>query len=228
MFSVAVIPARGGSKGIPKKNLRLLGGMSLVARAIEIGQVSELIDLTVLTTDDEEIASVGREAGVRVIMRASELADDATPTIPVINHVLDQLKEDGLAPDIIVLLEPTSPFRTIEDVNKCIRKVCDRNVDSVITVTQLERNPNYIFSVADDFGEKYVKSPSEDFSQRQQFLHLKRLNGCVYATKADLIRSGRLVGDSVRVVEMSAERSINIDSPLDFELAELIAARVWR
>lgn len=226
MGVVAVIPARGGSKGIPRKNLRLVAGKPLVVHAIEVGLAAVRVDKVILSTDDEEIASVGRQAGAEVIMRPSELADDAAPTMPVLNHAMDVLAEQGWKADILVLLEPTSPFRTAAIVDECISKLDDTITASAITVTQIERNPYNIFLVDGDSAKRYIQEPNESFSRRQQFTHLKRLNGCVYVARSELVRTGKLVSEPLRVVEMSAEASINIDTPLDLQVAELLAPTV--
>ena len=226
MLTVAVVPARGGSKGIPRKNLCEINGVPLVLHALKIGVAAKRVGIIVLTTDDAEIADIGDSAGVKVIMRSNELSDDMAPTMPVLQHVLEKLKDKDILPDNLVLLEPTSPFRTAEVVDKCIEKLDVSDVASAFTVTQLERNPNNIFSVLGDKVERYIKEPNDIFTRRQQFTHLKRINGCVYVTRCKHIIEGQLIKPPYRVVEMPAERSINIDTEVDMELAKLLAPRL--
>ncbi|MDP6952822.1 MAG: acylneuraminate cytidylyltransferase family protein, partial [Alphaproteobacteria bacterium] len=224
---LVIIPARGGSKGIPRKNLRKLAGVPLVVWAIRAALGAKLVTRTVVSTDDDEIAAVCRAAAAEVIIRPPELATDAAPTLPVLVQVLDAVEADEeFTPMAVVLLEPTSPFRLSRHVDACIEKLFSANTGSAVTVTQLERNPQFIFSVNGDAAERYIKEPVETFTQRDQFRHLKRLNGCVYATWTENIRAGRLVTEPFKIVEMSPEESVNIDTLLDFTLAELCAERL--
>lgn len=224
---LAIIPARGGSKGIPRKNLRKLAGTPLVVWAIRAALGAERVTRTVVSTDDDEIASVSRQAGAEVVQRPTELANDTAPTLPVLVHALDALEADaGFTAAAVVLLEPTSPFRLSRHVDACIEKLFSGDTRSAITVTQVERNPHNVFSVAGDVAKRYVEAPTATYSQRQKIRHLKRLNGCVYATWTENIRAGRIVDDPIKVVEMSPEESVNIDTPLDLAVAEICAERL--
>lgn len=226
MRTVAIIPARGGSKGVPRKNLREVGGVPLVVRAIQTGLAARRVNRVVVTTDDDIIAAMALSAGSEVVMRPHELAADDTPTLPVLAFVLKFLEDGGWSPDAVVLLEPTSPFRTPEVVDACIGKLDDPTIRSAATVTQLERNPYNILAVEGDCAERFIREPAGVFTRRQQFSHLKRINGCVYVARTDSIRAGRLLDEPLRVVEMSAADSINIDTPVDLELAKFLAAGV--
>lgn len=221
--TLAIIPARGGSKGIPRKNLQLLAGAPLVVHAIHVAMGAASIKRVVVSTDDKEIAAVAGEAGAEVIMRPPRLADDVTPTIEVLQHAINTLGSEGWQPELVALLEPTSPFRTSALVDTCMAKFDDPAVRSVVTVTQLERNPFNIFVVKGDRAERFLKGSEMSFTQRQQFSHLKRINGCVYAARAESIRVGRLLEDPIRVVEMPSYESINIDEPFDLEIARFVA-----
>lgn len=221
--TLAIIPARGGSKGIPRKNLQLLADAPLVVHAIRVAMGATSIKRVVVSTDDKEIATVAGEAGAEVIMRPPTLADDVTPTIRVLQHAISILASEGWQPELVALLEPTSPFRTSDLVDTCMAKFDDPAVRSVVTVTQLDRNPFNIFVVKGDRAERFFKEPEASFTQRQQFRHLKRINGCVYAARAELIRAGRLLEDPIRAVEMPSHESINIDEPFDLEIARFIA-----
>lgn len=220
---LAIIPARGGSKGIPRKNLRVVGGVSLLARAVFTGLESRRVDRVVVCTDDEEIAAAGRDAGAEVLMRPPALAADDTPTLPVLQFVVERIEQEGWVVDRVVLLEPTSPFRTPAVVDACIEKLDDPHIQSAATVTQLERNPYNIFAVEGDHAQRFVREPAGAFTRRQQFAHLKRINGCVYVVRSTVLKAGGLLAEPLRVVEMPAEASINIDTPVDLALAELMA-----
>jgi len=218
---LALIPARGGSKGIPRKNLQLLAGAPLVVHAIRAACAARSVTRIVLSTDDEEIAAVGRAAGAELLRRPAELASDAAPTIPVLQHALEALQQDGTRFAAIVLLEPTSPFRTGALVDECVGKLLGSSARTVITVTQLERNPRNIFAVSGDDARFFVEKPDFQFTRRQDFRHLKRLNGCIYAMRPGNVTEGRILQEPIKVVEMPAEASINIDTPFDLETARL-------
>jgi CMP-N-acetylneuraminic acid synthetase len=223
--TVAIIPARGGSKGIARKNLQEVGGVPLVVRAVHAGLRASRVDRVVVSTDDSEIAEIVRKSGGEVLMRPAHLAGDDAPTLPALQFTLDLLDRSGWVADRVALLEPTSPFRTGEVVDACVAKLDNPDVNSAVTVTQLERNPFNVFVVEGDRAERFVREPSGTFSQRQQFANLKRVNGCVYVSRAVHVREGRLLEMPLRVVEMSAEDSINIDTPLDLAVARMIADR---
>ena len=220
---VALVPARGGSKGIPRKNLCVVGGVSLVARAVRCGLAAARVTRTLLSTDDAEIAAAGEAAGAEVVMRPAELATDDAPTIAVVEHAVDWLRGEGCALDAVLVLDPTSPFRTPDIVDACVDKLLDGETRTVLTVTQLERNPKYIFAVDGDRARRFIERPDPSFARRQDYQHLKRVNGCVYAMRPDNLNSGSIVVEPIRVVEMPPERSINIDTEIDLLVAELVA-----
>lgn len=223
MSVLAVVPARGGSKGILRKNLCPLEGKPLVEHALRAGLSATRVTDVVLSTDDAEIAAVGERLGTEVIKRPAEIATDEATTISVLRHVLDHLSASERTFDALVLLEPTSPFRTPEIIDHCIELLAEGACATVLTVTQLERNPRYIFSVEGNDAQFYIKSPETRFKRRQEFLRLKRLNGCVYAVRPQNVIDGDLVAAPIKVVEMLPEASINIDTPLDLEIAGLVS-----
>lgn len=222
---LAVVPARAGSKGIPRKNLRKIRGRSLTECAIKTAQDAELVDNIVLSTDSDEIAQIGHNLGATVLRRPADLAGDKATTIDVLCDILETLSGKGDLYDLVVLLEPTSPFRTGEIIDRCIRKLDDQITNTVVTVTQLERNPHNIFKVDGDKAEFYVKEPKAIYLRRQDFTDLKRLNGCVYVMRTENVLRQRILTLPIRVEEMTAEASVNIDTNLDLELAELLASK---
>lgn len=220
--TLAVIPARGGSKGIRRKNLQLLGGIPLIEWSIRVALQAARVDRVIVSTEDQEIAAIAATAGAEVMLRPEALAQDETPTMAVLQYVLAELAAQGGCPEGLVLLEPTSPFRTPDLIDACIGKLSQEGVRTCLTVTQLERNPYNIFAVTGDHAERFVRLPAGSFSRRQEFAHLKRLNGCVYAVRAANVLDGALVREPIRVVEMQANVSTNIDSMFDLELARML------
>ena len=224
---VAVVPARGGSKGIPGKNLRPIGGLPLVSWALRAGVNSRSIDKVVLTTDDQEIATIGRNEGVNVVERPPALARDETSTLAVLQELLPSLLDLDANLKGVVLLEPTSPFRPSNIVDTCITNFLETEcAQSVATVVTLDRNPRYILTTDGNSADFLFDDPSLTYTRRQDFTHLKRVNGCVYVYSPASIRSGTLLTRPVRIVEMPAKYSLNIDSPIDLELARLVYSQV--
>ncbi|MBO67051.1 MAG: hypothetical protein CL398_01955 [Acidiferrobacteraceae bacterium] len=223
MSTLAVIPARGGSKGISKKNLRLLGGLPLVMWAITAAKLADTITHIVLTTDSEEIAEIGYDENIDVIFRDSSLATDKALTIDVLADVIDKVSVTITNQcQSIVLLEPTSPFRSPRIIDECTKTFGEMEGGSVFTVTQLERNPANIFFESDGITKRYVKNPIDVYARRQEYQHLKRINGAVYVSSKDSILRGCLLSEPFATIEMNPELSINIDTELDLLLAETI------
>jgi CMP-N-acetylneuraminic acid synthetase len=223
--TLAIIPARAGSKGIPNKNLRKIAGCSLTERAILAAQQSHLVDDIVLSTDGDELRQIGERLGVKVLQRPPHLAEDTTTTIDVLCDILKTLSNIGKQYSIVVLLEPTSPFRTGETIDRCVSKLNDQQTNTVVTVTQLERNPHNIFKVDGDQATYYVEEPQAAYFRRQDFTHLKRLNGCVYVMRTENVLRRKILALPIRVEEMTAEDSVNIDTILDLELADVLASK---
>ena len=148
MTTLALIPARGGSKGVTRKNLRLVGGRSLLARAIDAARDSGIVDRIVVSTDDEEIAAAARHCGAEVpFLRPAELANDQSAIEPAIEHAIDNFERfTGLVVQTLVLVEPTSPFRSAEHVRAALEQFSTGSCRSVITVCPLERKPENIFA----------------------------------------------------------------------------------
>jgi CMP-N-acetylneuraminic acid synthetase len=218
---IGIIPARGGSRGISRKNLRELGGLPLVSWALRAGVRSTMIDKVVLSTEDDEIARIGQKEGALVHIRPLDLATDTATTLSVLHDVLVTLEKDNIICSAVVLLEPTSPFRTLEFVDSCIKTFFDTNAGTVISVTQLDINPSYIFSVEKGIAKFFIDSPNGRFNRRQDFPHLKRTNGCIHVHRAEAIKCLTPIIEPIHVIEMSPELSLNIDTPIDLDNARL-------
>lgn len=220
---LAVIPARGGSKGVPRKNLRPVGGRSLLARAIASAAPA---DVVVVSTEDPEIAAAAESCGVPVpFLRPAELASDTAPTIPVVSHaVLEMERLHGRRFGTVLLLEPTSPFRTADHVVAVLKRLAD-GCASVVTVCDLERKPQNIF-VKQGHLTRYIREPAESFSRRQDMSHLCRVNSAVYAVRREAyFEEQAFMPHPCGYVEMSHRDSVNIDDPLDLEWADFLARR---
>jgi len=220
--TVAIIPARGGSKGIPRKNVKELNGKPLIGYIIETALSVDEIDRVIVSTEDPEIAIVAKEFGAEVpFVRPKELADDSTPTLPVLQHVVSSLEEyENYTPDVVVLLYVTSPLLKTERVSEAVKLLKEGNFDSVISVVE-DRGHYWI-----ENNENYERLYPKVIKNRQFTKPLYRENGAIYACKrAVLMEENVLVGGKVGFLVMSDRESIDIDELIDFEIAEILVQR---
>lgn len=220
---LAIIPARGGSKSVVRKNVRLLCGKPLIAYTIEAALSSKLINRVVVSTEDEEIAKVSKKYGAEVISRPTELAQDNTPSLPVYQHAIRHLeKMEDYRPEIIVTLQPTSPLRTVADIDTAIHMFLEKGCDSVVSVCEAEHPLGWMYTLKRDRLKPIVKG-DEKVTRRQDAPKVYRLNGAVYVTSREIImKENRVLRRDKRAHIMPLERSIDIDTELDFKLAELL------
>lgn len=222
MRVLGVIPARGGSKGIPRKNLRPLGDKPLIAHTIEAAAASKLLTRTVFSTDDAEIAEVARSLGAEVpFMRPPELASDAARAMPFMIHAMRTLEEGGDAPyDALVMLQPTAPFRTGADIDGSIELLARTGAHSVISVVDVGANHPARMKFLD--GDRLVDPPffEDDYQPRQELPPMYIRNGAIYATRRDIALAGSFKGTDCRAWIMPLSRSANIDTLLDFQIAD--------
>jgi CMP-N,N'-diacetyllegionaminic acid synthase len=223
---VAVVPARGGSKGIPAKNLRILGGQTLLQRSIECAQSVDCVDEVVVSTDSADIASHAESCGAKVVRRPPELATDDSLVKDAIRHARDQLVVSGVKLRAMVLLEPTSPLRQPDDVARCVTLLIEKELDSVATFTTASLNPQRAWRLTDGTPEPFIEG-AVPWMRRQDLPSAYELNGAVYAFRPDLLDSdgpGLLAGRMAGVV-MPKERSIDIDDEFDLVVAQLLLER---
>ena len=227
-----IIPARGGSKGIPRKNIRLLGGKPLLAYTAEAAlRAAEAMgcsrERVVLSTDDDEISGIGRSLGLETgYRRPASLGTDSTGSREVILDVMDWADERGMAYDSVVLLQPTSPFRTSDDILGALRLYYDSEPapDMVVSVTEAEANPYYdLFELSPEEDILRVCKGSGLITRRQDAPKVWQYNGAVYAISPRAIRAMGL-GEFPcrRPYIMPRERSLDLDTPLDWLVAEAL------
>ena len=232
MSVLAIIPARGGSKGIPRKNIRLLAGRPVIAYAIQAGLEAELVDRVIVSTDDTEIAEVARRCGAEVpFLRPAELARDDTPDLPVFQHAVRWLEEhEGYRPEIIVNLRPTSPLRRASDVDGAIRLLLETGADSVKTVCLARQHPHKMWRLRGVRLEPFQKSRFRlergPDVPRAELEPIYWQNGLVDVMRRELLMERhQTIGGVVAGYVTEPEVSIDLDGPLDFLLAEAILAR---
>jgi CMP-N,N'-diacetyllegionaminic acid synthase len=226
MRVVGIITARGGSKGIPGKNVRLLCGRPLLHYTAEAAMGSRLLSRTILSTDDETIAEVGRQCGLDVpFMRPSELARDDTPTIPVLQHAVRNLEEAGDYFDAILTLQPTNPLRRPQDIDGAIELLEKTGADAVISFVEVgDKHPARMKFISEEgrvidppFAEEFEGQP------RQKLPKLYLREGSIYLTRrVTLMEQSSLKGRDCRAWIIPEERACNIDTPFDLFIAEQI------
>ncbi|MFZ4829084.1 MAG: cytidylyltransferase domain-containing protein [Phototrophicaceae bacterium] len=227
MKILGLIPARGGSKQVPKKNIRMLGGKPLIAYTLEAVQpLNNLFYRTIVSTDDEQIAQIARDFGGDVpFMRPSELAQDRSPTIPLVQHAILEIESrDQVKLDWVMLLQPTAPLRRTEHILEAIQLAQACPCDSVISLRRVfAEHPILMKKIENDRVVSYCVEEREGTRRQDYDPPAYMRNGAIYLTKRDVvIHDNSLWGKSIYPLVMDEESSVNIDSMLDFELAELV------
>lgn len=222
MTTIATICARGGSTGLPRKNVRPLLGKPLICWTIEQALRTPRIDGVYVSTDDEEIATVAKRAGAIFLgFRPPELATSHAPKMPAIRHLVEQVESTGASPEIIVDLDPTSPLRDVADIESCIQLLTP-STDLVITAYPSDKSPYFnMVEEQPDGNIRLVKSPPEQVFGRQQAPPVFSMNASVYVWHRRTL-SQELWAGRVRMHRMPRERSVDVDSLLDFKLVELL------
>ncbi|MEQ8193978.1 MAG: acylneuraminate cytidylyltransferase family protein [Rhodospirillales bacterium] len=221
MTTIATICARGGSTGIPGKNIKPLLGKPLIVWTIEQARACPSIDNVFVSTDCEDIATVARDCGADVpFIRPAELATSTAAKLPVIRHLVDHVKKSGLEITTIVDLDPTSPLRDTADIEACL-DLLGPGVDVVITGYESDKSPYFnMVEPVSGGGFNLVKSLSASVGRRQDAPPVYAMNASIYVWWEKTLDSG-LFGPRTKLHIMPRERSIDIDSPIDFELVEL-------
>lgn len=224
MRTLYLIPARGGSKGIPGKNIKPFCGKPLICHTIDHARDAGATDCDIcVSTDSEEIAEAARSYGLEVpFMRPAELATDTSGSYGVILHALDWYRDHGVDYDRVVLLQPTSPLRTAEDIMKAER-LWSPDIDMVVSVREARTNPYYNAFEADDQGFLEISKGDGKYTRRQDAPKVWEYNGAVYVITAESLRRGPLSSFKKRIpYPMAEDRSIDLDSPIDWMIAEAI------
>lgn len=219
---LGIIPARGGSKGVPRKNIKILGDKPLISYTIEVANAAPSISKLMVSTDDVEIAEVAKKYGADVpFLRPEELSTDTTPMVSVLKHVISFYAQKGETFDAICLLQPTTPFRTIEDIENCVNIMEQKNADTVITTVRVPDvfNPYWVYTQKGNTLSLSV--PGETTPRRQDLPLAFGRAGSVYLMKPDnVMKKNSLYGNTIMGYEIPSERNINIDTLADWKKAE--------
>ena len=218
MITLGVIPARGGSKSVPFKNIRELSGRPLIAYTIDSAKAAKTLSRVIVSTDSLKIADLARDCGCEVVMRPEELASDTAPTELALIHALDHLeKEDNFKPDIVLTLEPTSPFRSASLIDKCIDIFNSTDADSVIGVSESKSCYGKIIK-----GKFEFLVPGQP-RRRQERKPLYKESSTIYATSTKVLRKKKSVlGDILYPVVVSQLEAVDINTETDFCVVEAL------
>ncbi|WP_158727926.1 MULTISPECIES: cytidylyltransferase domain-containing protein [unclassified Flavobacterium] len=224
MRILAIIPARGGSKGVPFKNIKILNGKPLLAYTSEIALQSTYLTDVILSSDDFQIIEVAKQLGIQVpFIRPEELAQDTTPTIDVIIHALEWYDKQDISFDAVCVLQVTSPFRTVALLDDAIQKFIASNCDSLVSVQKVphEYNPHWTFEVNSKGNLKITTGEEKIIGRRQELPIAYHRDGSIYITKTEvLLHEHSLYGKKITFIEFPPEFYINIDTLQDWEKAE--------
>jgi len=225
---IGAVFARGGSKGVPGKNLRMLGGRPLVSRAIEQALACTDVQRVVLSTDSEEIAEVGRAAGADVPwLRPADLAEDTSREWLAWQHMLGWLRDRNELPDRLLVVPCTAPLRQVSDLERCLEAASAPGIDIVLTVTEAHRNPWFNMVTVDEVGDaRLVLEPPERIHRRQDAPPTFDVGTVAFVARPEFVLQSNSIYDGrVRAVEVPADRNLDIDTELDLEFAEFLLAR---
>lgn len=220
---LGIVPARAGSKGIPDKNLRPLAGRPLLDYAAAAARASGVIDRLILSTDSAAIARLGHRLGLEVpFLRPAELARDETPMAPVLEHAVAFLEDAGWSPEIVVLLQPTSPLRRPEHIARAVSLLRAERCDSVVTVVEIPRHlsPQYVMRIRDGRLEPFLPEGAR-IARRQDAEPAYARDGTVYAFRRDVLASTHgIYGADCRPLLLAPEESLMLDTLEDWAAAE--------
>lgn len=223
--TLAVITARGGSKGIPRKNLISINGKPLIAYSIEAGLKSKYITKTIVSSDDQEILDTSINLGAEIVKRPDELASDLAASEPAILHTIQELQKQGQEFDLVVLLQPTSPLRTAQDIDNAIELFLkNKKATALISVFEMKHTAYKAFKV--EKGNTYLESIFEDktpFKRRQDLPDTYYPNGAIYIVYAkDFLKTNKLLTNKTIPYIMSQQKSTDVDTMEDVQEIERI------
>lgn len=220
---LAIIPARGGSKRLPRKNVLHLSGKPLITYSIEAGTLSKYVDDLVVSSDSEEILNISQKFGANIIVRPDYLASDSATTYDAVEHTLENIS----GYDYLVLLQPTSPLRTARHIDEAIEFLDEKDADAVVSVSEMEHSPLWSNSLPDNKSLKGFLNDEIAGKRSQDLEKYFRVNGAIYICKIDKFLEEKtfFIENNIFAYEMSRNSSIDIDEAIDFKLAEVMMTR---
>lgn len=229
MKILGLIPARGGSKGVPKKNIKLLGKLPLIEYTINSAKESQLLTQIVVSTDDEEIAIAAEVAGYKPpFVRPAELAQDHSTSLEVVRHAIDFFESQNIFFDAVCLLQPTTPFREKGFIDQVIEKFIASKADCLISVLPIphEYNPHWAFEETANGLLQIATGESHIIPRRQELPKAFHRDGSVYISKTEVIKNGSFYGNLIAYIESNPDFYVNIDTMKDWENAEKLLTKI--
>lgn len=229
MRILGLIPARGGSKGVPKKNIKLLGKKPLIEYTIDGAKNSKYLIEIIVSTDDQEIAIVAEIAGCKPpFIRPSEIAQDHSTSLEVVQHAIAFFENKNIFFDAVCLLQPTTPFREKGFIDKAIEKFIATNADCLVSVLPIphEYNPHWAFEENENGLLKIATGEENIIPRRQELPKAFHRDGAVYISKTTVINKGSFYGKSIAYIESNPQYHVNIDTMKDWEDAEKLLAKI--
>lgn len=222
---LTLIPARGGSKGIPQKNIKLFNNKPLIAWTINCALESNYRSRVIVSTDDQKIADISLSYGAEVpFLRPEELARDETPTVEVVNYTINKLRQnENYFPDLIMLLQPTSPLRKATDIDQCIEIMQNKDVEAVVSLKEVSEIPYWMQVINEEGFIRDLFEEGKQFSRRQDVPKIYMPNGAIYLIKAEtLLEKNTFSPEKSLGYIMPKDRAIDIDDETDFMIAEFL------
>ncbi len=229
MKILGLIPARGGSKGVPKKNIKLLGKLPLIEYTINSAKASNFLTQIVVSTEDEEIAIAAEVSGCKPpFIRPAALAQDTSTSLEVVQHAIAFFESQNIFFDAVCLLQPTNPFREKEFIDKAIQKFIVSEADCLVSVLQVphDYNPHWVFEENQNSLLKIATGESNIISRRQDLPKAFHRDGSIYITKTEVIKKGSLYGNAIAYIENNPQLHVNIDTMKDWETAEKLLTQI--
>ncbi|PKA82114.1 N-acylneuraminate cytidylyltransferase [Ulvibacter sp. MAR_2010_11] len=231
MKILGLIPARGGSKGIPDKNKKLLGGKPLLQYTMEAALASKHLDKVVFSSEDAALIDLAKSMGVEVpFVRPAHLSGDTSGSLEVVQHALNFFLDTGESFDAVCLLQVTTPFRTASDIDSAIEKFISERNDALISVQKVphQYNPHWVFTLSEKGDLQLASGDIEIIKRRQDLPEAFIRDGAIYITKTDvLLKEHSFFGQSLSYFETNAARHVNIDTPEDWERAEQLCKKLY-
>ena len=229
MKVLGLIPARGGSKGIPGKNKKLLGGKPLLQYTIEASLQSRALDHVIFSSEDQELMSLAKELGVAVpFTRPQELAEDTSGSLGVVQHALQFMQAQGMHYDAVCLLQVTNPFRSAQMIDDAVSAFAKANTDALVSVLKVphEYNPHWVFEASENGQLKIATGEKEIIKRRQDLPDAYIRDGAIYITKSEvLLEQNSLYGSSISYIESDPQWHVNIDTMEDWKIAEALVKK---
>lgn len=223
MSNIAIIPARSGSKGLKDKNIKELNGIPLIAYSIKCAIDSGMFDCVFVSTDSREYAKIAEKYGADAhFLRSEKNSGDMAGSWDVVREVLEQFEKEGKVFDNIMLLQPTSPLRTVEDIKNSFEMMREKNAKAIVSVTEMEHSPLWCNTLPDDLSMRLFFNNEIINRPRQELPTYYRVNGAIYLIMKDELESNRMFREKCYAYIMPVERSVDIDTELDFKMVEFI------